>query len=39
MLILKKQLTELKYEVLDTDDGITEIATIYELTNYVKNLG
>lgn len=39
MLILKKQLTELKYEVLDTDDGITEIATIYELTDYVKNLG
>lgn len=38
MLILKKQLTELKYEVLDTDDGITEIATIYELTDYVKNL-
>lgn len=39
MLILKKQLTELKYEVLDTDDGITEIATTYELTDYVKNLG
>lgn len=39
MLILKKQLTELKYEVLDTDDGITEIATIYELTDYVKDLG
>lgn len=39
MLILKKQLTELKYEVLDTDDGVTEIATTYELTDYVKNLG
>ena len=39
MLILKKQLTELKYEVLDTDDGVIEIATLTDLKHCVKDLG
>lgn len=39
MLILKKQLTEVKYEVLDTDDNSIEIATKNELEDYIKNLG
>lgn len=39
MLILKKQLTELKYEVLDTDDDVVEIDTRDNLIRYVKDLG
>ena len=39
MLILKKQLTEIKYEVLDTDDDVVEIATRDNLIRYVKDLG
>mgnify|MGYP004554528939 FL=1 len=39
MLILKKQLTEIKYEVLDTDDDVVEIDTRDNLIRYVKDLG
>lgn len=39
MLILKKQLTEIKYEVLDTDDNVVEIDTRDNLIRYVKDLG
>lgn len=39
MLILKKQLTEIKYEVLDTDDNVVEVDTRDNLIRYVKDLG
>lgn len=39
MLILKKQLTKIKYEVLDTDDNVVEIDTGDNLIRYVKDLG
>lgn len=39
MLILKKQLTTTKYEVLDTDDNSVEVATTQELYHCVKDLG
>lgn len=39
MLVLKKQLTTTKYEVLDTDDNSVEVATTQELYHCVKDLG
>lgn len=39
MLVLKKQITDSKYEVLDTDDDVTEVATVQDLTHCVRDLG
>ena len=39
MLVLKKQVTDSKYEILDTNDGVVEVATVSELNYYVKDLG